>query len=319
VDQICREAKKFRAHAIARQAPPEDLDLLEQALGHAYVFSPHVVATDQALCRAVAAGDKLWRAMQRYEDVPFRVSGLDSDVFEAWTRAGLDSSGRTVDLMHPNRLTSLRSTVRKRPLITREKLVKEGNDLTLEDRRHMPSQSSKSHEVTHVDQVKKMVREVKGEIEVLKRRAELMDVSEPHQEHGGGGTNDTAIDERYTRPDSELLASSPLSGVRVGPSLSTKLNYILSEVSVCTVIKYHESIPLSQVLRYSTQEKFLIFSSSPLTLAHVAEGLSLFEIKYLRYTSDVQHALREQCVMTFESSDTFRVFLMELKLGARGL
>ncbi|KAF8844559.1 hypothetical protein BDN67DRAFT_1000237 [Paxillus ammoniavirescens] len=289
VDQICREANKFRAHAIARQAPPEDLDLLEQALGHA----------------AVAAGDGLWRAMQRYEDVPFRVSGLDSDVFEAWTRAGLDSSGRTVDLMHPNRLTSLRSTVRKRPLITREKLVKEGNDLTLEERRHMPSQSSKSHEVTHVDQVKKMVREVKGEIEVLKRRAELMDVSEAHQEHGGGGgggTNDTATAERYPCPDAELLVSSPLSGVRVGPSLSTKLNYILSEV-----------------LRYSTQEKFLIFSSSPLTLAHVAEGLSLFEIKYLRYTSDVQHALREQCVMTFESSDTFRVFLMELKLGARGL
>ncbi|KAF9227568.1 hypothetical protein BS17DRAFT_693859 [Gyrodon lividus] len=284
VDQICVEADKFRAHAIGRQTSPEDLGLLEQALRHA----------------AVAAGDELWRAMQNHADVPFKVSGLDSDIFEAWTRAGLDSNDREIDLVHPNRLTDLRSVVRKRPLITRKKLVEEGNNRIMEENGRMAYKPSKSHEVIHADQVKKMVKDVKGEIEVLKRRAELMHVFE--EEHDGGSMDDTTVTEVVPLPGSELVPSSSLSGVMVGPSLSTKLNYIISEV-----------------LRYSTQEKFLIFSSSPLTLAHVAEGLLLFEIKCLRYTSDVQQALREQWVMTFESSDTFRVFLMELKLGARGL
>ncbi|KAF9246232.1 P-loop containing nucleoside triphosphate hydrolase protein [Melanogaster broomeanus] len=290
VDQICREADAFVARAIKHQMPQEDLDLLQEALRHA----------------AVAAGDKLWRAMQHHEDVPFRVSGLDSNIFEAWTRATLDDCGREIDLMHSNRFTELRAVVRKRPLITKEKLVEEGNTLSRQERwrMHMAGKSSKSQEVTHTDQVKKMVKEVNGEIEVLKKRAELVHDSEA--EHDAGSMNHATVAKVALSPSAlpgaELLASSPWSGVRVGPSLSTKLNYILSEV-----------------LQYSTQEKFLIFSSSPLTLSHVAEGLSLFEIKYLRYIGGVQPALRDQCVMTFESSDTFRVFLMELKLGARGL
>ncbi|KAG1723687.1 hypothetical protein EDB19DRAFT_1762532 [Suillus lakei] len=285
VDQIRYEAPKFLARAIEAKVPDHDMVLLEQALAHA----------------EAAAKDPLWRAMQLHEDVPFRVTGMDTAIFEAWTRGKLKDKSRVHDLMHANRLCDLRALVRSRPLMNLDRLVDEGKAIDMNERARCEKKSTQLHDVTNAAQMKKMVSEVKDELEVMKEKDKVYQAEE---------VPEIDIDDFVRRKlghhaapsQSDLLSSSPLSGTCVGPSLSTKLNFILSEV-----------------LEHSEKEKFLIFSNSPLTLAHIAEALSLIEIKYLRYTTDVSPPLREQCVMTFESSDTFRVFLMELKLSARGL
>jgi SNF2 family DNA or RNA helicase len=79
------------------------------------------------------------------------------------------------------------------------------------------------------------------------------------------------------------------------------------------------SLSLAQVLEHSQKEKILIFSSMPLTLAHVADALTLAGVMYLQYTTASPVHVRQQYVMTFETSDKYRVFLMELKHGSRGL
>jgi len=78
-------------------------------------------------------------------------------------------------------------------------------------------------------------------------------------------------------------------------------------------IKLH-SVSNAKVEEHSARDKFLIFSRQPLNLVHIAEGLDLLGIKYLDYRSRLtkkEQALNALNLMTFETSDTFRVFLME--------
>jgi hypothetical protein len=74
-----------------------------------------------------------------------------------------------------------------------------------------------------------------------------------------------------------------------------------------------------QVLAHSEEDKFLIFSNSPLTLAMVSDALKLIHVEGLLCSSQIKPAERFQRIVTFETSDTHRVLLMELKHGARGL
>lgn len=73
-----------------------------------------------------------------------------------------------------------------------------------------------------------------------------------------------------------------------------------------------------QVMTHAQTSKFLIFSRSPLTLMYIAEALGLISVPYKLTTQKHVNALQAD-VLTFETSETFRVFLMELKHGARGL
>ncbi|KAJ7436218.1 P-loop containing nucleoside triphosphate hydrolase protein [Mycena latifolia] len=282
-DERLRDSEESIKKVIAR-SNSEDARLFQAAIHHL----------------RVAATDPLWRALQTHEDVPYRIYDLKRPIFEAWTRTAhcIDPSDASCSgLIHPDRLLKLRRLILHQPLLSDESLVGQGQNTAEQDakqRQHYleslkrkkgsKSEQSSSRKATHhtVDP---------STVEAIKKHVAL--ISEDL---------DTPIHTNEFDPPSALVSKSPIANTRLGSSASSKLNYIVNEV-----------------LQYAPTEKFLIFSDSELSLAHIGEALQLIGVESLRFTTQTAAEVRQQFVLTFETSEKYRVFLMELKHGARGL
>ncbi|KAJ7481065.1 SNF2 family N-terminal domain-containing protein [Mycena galericulata] len=293
-DEQLRESAEAVKSKIPASASPEDIKLLDDAIHH----------LEQA------ATDPLWRELQNHEDVPYRVHDLKRPVFESWTRTTHTVDVRDPSLagyVHPDRLRGLRALVLAKPLISPDKLIELGEYTTVQDaeRRKVYEESLKHKKGTKASRNElKAMQAAKKAAEpgaVQEMQKELEQVSrEINMSMSLGQTQNPP--RSYVDRQSTLVSSSCIAGTRVGSSASSKLNYIIQEV-----------------LKYSPKEKILIFSDSELSLAHISEALDLVGVDFLRFSTQIPARVREQFVMTFETSEKYRVFLMELKHGARGL
>ncbi|KAJ7193843.1 P-loop containing nucleoside triphosphate hydrolase protein [Mycena pura] len=231
----------------------------------------------------LAAADPLWWELQAHEDVPYIVYNLGRPIFEAWTRTAYPiDSGESVSAAVAGYMH--RDRLRGlRDLVVSQPLISEDS---LVDMGHNTAE----------EDIKQRARYEAS----LKRQKKKS--SEASQMKAAHAAKVAAEPERARATPSVLVAQSHISRTRLGSSGSSKLNYILQEV-----------------LKYSPTEKFLIFSDSELTLAHIGEALELIDVDYLRFSTQTTARVREQFVLTFETTDKYRVFLMELKHGARGL
>jgi SNF2 family DNA or RNA helicase len=242
--------------------------------------------------------------------------------------------------MHGDALTHLRQVVEQRPLaklahlVAWGPLIQECDDFIVQDKA-LEERSKKQNKKRRKDaqsSAKKLTKEAsdmrsdqaREELERLRERHEVFDVKlealgapvlhRPRAASSAAG-KDTAP-ERL-----RLLKLSPVAEARVGRSCSSKINFILEEVRASAYPREQRAILnllQRQVFRYS-QDKFLIFSASALSLLYVKEALDLHNIPCLDFSSQVKRDARQQNVITFETSDHCRVFLIELKQGARGL
>ncbi|KIM48685.1 hypothetical protein M413DRAFT_437870 [Hebeloma cylindrosporum] len=302
--------------------------LLQSAAGHIVVAQernvPHedMLALNEAFRHLqIAMDDELWRQIQTHEEIPFRVLDLDQRVFDAWTRtpgseplASPDQTG----FVHADRLLKLYDMVIQKPLIkiddmvswgqtvaARDKIFRQAYEESLRKKGKGRRKAKHADDLTSSSQMADNFAKKASAADTLKEMQKELDATlarlQNDDDDDGTSANNSEVGSPTKRP-SNLVASSPLAKVRIASSASTKLNYIINEVQ-----------------QYSSTEKFLIFSESPLSLSHVAEALELIHVKFLRFTSQVTSQFREQLVLTFETSETYRVFLMELKHGARGL
>ncbi|TFK54619.1 hypothetical protein OE88DRAFT_1693397 [Heliocybe sulcata] len=326
VEELNRSAPATMQRAISRGISPDDAHLLNEAMYHMYVtsfryFDPRIcllgfpVARPQkmlrgALCnqyRVCNVSNNIQRAWSRLETVPNSISSLTAEQF-----------------LQPDRLVRLRDMITTSPLASAQSLIEWGHLVAEEDRHKQllislrekvrkghPKSKTADHDIDSaalkaVDVAKKekapeKIKEVLLELEAAQGR--LVRAREGIKDPEGDKTADADVEPGVgSSVWASFLARSPVAGLRVGRTTSSKLNYVLSEVA-----------------QHASEEKFLIFSKMPLSLAYVAEGLDVIGVRYLQFTSNVDVQVRRQLVMTFQSSDKYRVFLMDLKHGARGL
>jgi len=309
VEELFRATDKMVEKAQERRVSLQDTDALREAKKHI----------------TLAANDDLWGKVQTNitPEVPFVVSGIPHRLLEVWselsytTPTSLQHPSPTTFLMFPLRLVKLREIVLARPFINEIKLVEAGYDQIREDQaRHEVFLQSVRKKAKGVKRrvVEENVRETRkaeeaarqGHGKVLEMQNELRLVTEKQASKthtAAQWDKDGTVGHRALDPTWQILMSkNPLVNARLITTRSSKLNYLLKEV-----------------LEHSPKEKFLIFSSMPLTLAHVADALSVMGIMFLQYTTASPVHIRQQYVTTFETSDKYRVFLMELKHGSRGL
>ncbi|KAG6812075.1 hypothetical protein H0H92_004541 [Tricholoma furcatifolium] len=304
VEEMLKNSQVFKKFAVERNAPPEDMALLEEALSHI----------------KLAADDPLWRSIQSHEDVPYRVTGLRRNLFNAWTRMPRPESGNDesfVGLIHTDRLLRMQDCIIRHPLISQDMLIKRGEEAAANDAllRQLFIESQKGKQRKSSQKVRPHQEEINAGLKVedaakrardpgsLKEMKEDLNVAMNRlNEDFDDNASSQVAEPTLTFHGGSILSASLLGSVRIGPTASSKLNYIINEI-----------------LQHAAHQKFLIFSDSPLTLAHVSEALELMHVKFLRFTTQIPVRLREQMVLTFETSEKYRVFLMELKHGARGL
>ncbi|KAJ3894949.1 hypothetical protein GG344DRAFT_39846 [Lentinula edodes] len=310
------DSKLYNIQDIVKQA--EEL-LSKVKEGKKDIPECDVVQVRKALKHSrIASQNNLWNLIQMHEYMPYFVINIPSPILKEW-------SGLPDHLIPADRLLQLQQRVHRCPLSDEVQLCSFGREIGEIDVRHrlileeLTQKKGKRKEkekkpafpVVSSDfktrTAKKKassndrdhrIREMRRDLQASLAR---LDALEENGSPAGSSSLKIKIPASMNQ-NSILLHQSPVAHAHVQSTASSKLNYILEEVQ-----------------KHSVEEKFLIFSDSPLTLSHIHEALNLLQVKNLQFTSQTSALEREQLVLTFETSTTYRVFLMELKHGARGL
>lgn len=191
--------------------------------------------------------------MHDHEDVPYQVENIRKRVLESWSRMDNqpDPSAeeeKAEDIvrgyMHGDRLTGLRNTAIRYPLLPEDNFVNLGDQRAEQDaefrkiykngqlKRASKSGLKTAGALSSSDHGKAGNATKKAaDTSVLEEmRKDLMDTLSRLDSGLSGDDASGDMTAANTGPSPELLRSSLLAGARVGPSGSSKLNYLLNEV-----------------------------------------------------------------------------------------
>jgi hypothetical protein len=102
--------------------------------------------------------------------------------------------------------------------------------------------------------------------------------------------------------DDEIPLDSPLRKTCVIGTVSAKMSYLLDKISQLYV-----------------DEKIIVFYDGNNAAWYLSQCLDLLHIKHLIYAKTLNNFLRSKYIVAFDTDDSIRVLLMDIKCGAYGL
>ncbi|KAI9839561.1 MAG: hypothetical protein M1819_002187 [Sarea resinae] len=103
-------------------------------------------------------------------------------------------------------------------------------------------------------------------------------------------------------PEALIPADSPVGQTIICGTASAKLSYLIDKI-----------------LSLHKQEKILVFYEGDNVAWYIAQALDLLHIKHLIYAKSLKSERRSQYVVTFNTTETFRVLLMDVHQASHGL
>ncbi|KAI0343105.1 hypothetical protein BDW22DRAFT_1356676 [Trametopsis cervina] len=295
IDDTIHEKETFMMEARQKLAEGKIPQLDFDALLQAYEF------VSDAACNTT------WKGLHAHPTIFNWVYDMPQSIYLAWSSLEKDDgciqeAHDPYCLLTSERLKTLRNYVMRKPLASVEQLIEYGETVVEEEeQRYWHNLSA----ITVNKSLRKQLQKADSSTRMTGHSSITAARADPLSKLADTQAKRKALEQEDNRgsmqPSSNLYQSSPLASVHIGNSTSSKLDYILNDV-----------------MTHAQTSKFLIFSRSPLTLMYIAEALGLIGVPYKLTTQKHVNALQAD-VLTFETSETFRVFLMELKHGARGL
>ena len=191
--------------------------------------------------------DTLWRQMQHSLEVPFRISNVPKDIRDGWSRFEIKAPNLNSDyFLPPSRAIRLREVLFRQPLISQLRLLEHAEMVKEAERaqsmfflaKTQRLKKSGKNKFNQDGQREALADEVRKLAESPDKFEEIMNEYKKAEERLQRETEDHIEedhDSNTTGPapaqGSRLLRQSLLASARIRNSVSSKLNYILNEVS----------------------------------------------------------------------------------------
>lgn len=188
-----------------------------------------------------AAHNPVWKALNLHPNVFSRVHNMPSPIYRAWSSGFLpDDIGQISDMHHsdphylmvPDRLKNLRMYLVKKPLSSVPDIINYGNAIAEEDLyRHQINMDRARSDKSMTKHERRQSRTAASKMEVglavASRKESFAKLVETQAKRKALEANDQSD---HLQVHNTLYSSSPIAGVEVRNTTSSKLNYILNEV-----------------------------------------------------------------------------------------